>query len=95
MGRGTSTGDQVAAEWAQCSSRVERNMVWKGGLTLDHCGQPWDGRRRAEGSGLVTGREDQGMPQAEPSFKTVLLPQGPLQALMHALKLDSRSSFRS
>lgn len=46
-----------------------------------------------EGSGLVTGREDQGMPQAEPSFKTLLLPQGPLQALMHALKWILKAHF--
>lgn len=61
MGRGTPTAPRglgssrhsVAAAW---------KGLWPGGKAhLDHCDQPWDGRRR-DRPGLVTGREDQGPP---------------------------------
>ena len=59
---------------AQASSRMDGNVAWKGKLTLDHCGQLWDGRK--EGPGLVTSREDQGA-SGGAKLQDPACPQGP------------------
>lgn len=68
--------------WAQYSSRIDKNVAWKGRLPLDHCDQSWAGRR-------------EGPRQAEPSFRILPLPRSLSQALTHILLLDSHSSFGS
>lgn len=57
------------------ASRVDRNVAWKGKLTPDHCGQLWN-RRRKEGPGLVTSREDQGAPPRLSQAARPYLPLG-------------------